>query len=1102
MKRIYFILAMLLLSLFATGQQSFLSHSYQVERVYLDTTNCHYIDNIEYADGFGHKLQKNQVRCSPDGVSDLIWAYEYDLYGMLKNEFLPYPKSGNQGAFDVDAFNALDRTIYGKGDKDYAFMHTEYENSSLNRIVKTIGPGMAWHTNNKNVAIEYGWNTNDEVRLYRVSFGGELSVDGYFKSGLLQKVTQTGEDGCINILYTDDVGNEILNVKQNENLRLETYKVYDSRNRLRWILPPETNSILLNRPIDDVETLRLAYYYEYDGLGRMVIKQLPGADPIYMVYDKHDRLVLVQDGRQRAMNEAKWSYLLYDIQNRMVENGELTLSPLLSHIQLRQFYAEDTNYTAQGVRDPLQYIVYDNYRLTNTVVAYPFTAVSGYADSFYPYVTGLVTGMKAKIIGTEQWITTTIYYDNKCREIQTVSSFENAEDMVRLCSCSLYDFVDNAVANKIEFARNGSVGTFDIQYRYDDWGRLLSRMDIWNNEYSDSTYYAYDALGRITEKRYGDHILEKLSCNIRGWLTSIDSPFFSQTLYYTDGVGTPCYNGNISSTIWKMGIGSPLCGYKFTYDGVNRLKNAIYGEGKTLSENVNRFSEQVTGYDKQGNITGLLRYGQISLNGYGVIDNLCLRYDGNHLKSVSDEATVAPYGNSMEFKDGANEKIEYEYDENGNLVKDLNKKITDIQYNCLNLPTRIKFENGNCISYLYASDGTKIRSTYIKGNDTLSTFYLGNAIFENDVLVKVLTGDGFITVEDNNFHYFMQDHQGNVRSVVQPHGIVDETNDYYPLGGIFSLSQSVQTYKYNRKELDRKNGLDWYDYGARYYDAMLGRWHVMDPMSEKYVPFSPYSYCGNNPVNFVDPDGMDWYQDSYGNTFWHFGTDPISGYTNIGSTFSSPIFGGGFLNYYQNTIISTSNLPGDAFNTILFNLRLQNSLLKRGGSLGVDEQSRLFNALNSRSIDNWLRPLEEEAVKFAATSFVGAGVGKGAGWAFEKIGSVNFNGWQTLINQVKTGGKSFEQYKKIRGGTKTLGYIKTSTGSQRISTEFHHMFIPQRVQKAYNLPNWLINNRINVWKINTIQHSLLDTYRFRFLRAGIKSDIGWIEAKYNWFTNL
>jgi len=95
--------------------------------------------------------------------------------------------------------------------------------------------------------------------------------------------------------------------------------------------------------------------------------------------------------------------------------------------------------------------------------------------------------------------------------------------------------------------------------------------------------------------------------------------------------------------------------------------------------------------------------------------------------------------------------------------------------------------------------------------------------------------------------------------VADKDGNVKETNHYYPFGGVFASSQNVQPYKYNGKELDTKKGLNWYDYGARMYDLALGRWHVMDPLAEKYCGVSPYTYCKNNPINRIDPDGNDDY---------------------------------------------------------------------------------------------------------------------------------------------------------------------------------------------------------------------------------------------------
>ena len=202
--------------------------------------------------------------------------------------------------------------------------------------------------------------------------------------------------------------------------------------------------------------------------------------------------------------------------------------------------------------------------------------------------------------------------------------------------------------------------------------------------------------------------------------------------------------------------------------------------------------------------------------------------------------------------------MEYVYDANGNLIKDLNKKIIDIQYNYLNLPSRVLFRNGGNISNIYSADGTKLRTVQVIGGDTLTTDYCGNAVYENGVLVRLMTDVGYIAMSDTSYHYFIKDHQGNVRVVADEDGNVEEVNDYYPFGGLMSTSsrQSVQPYKYNGKELETAGGLNWYDYGARRYDSVLGRWNGVDPLCEDYYSETPYGYCGNNPVNYVDPNGL------------------------------------------------------------------------------------------------------------------------------------------------------------------------------------------------------------------------------------------------------
>ena len=369
----------------------------------------------------------------------------------------------------------------------------------------------------------------------------------------------------------------------------------------------------------------------------------------------------------------------------------------------------------------------------------------------------------------------------------------------------------------------------------------------------------YDNFGRLLTKQYHGTSINKLTYayNLRSWLTGISGTCFTQNVYYNTGVGTAKYNGNISSMTWKSGNESTVRGYKFTYDGLDRMLNATYGETASISTNANRFSENVTGYDKNGNIKSLQRYGQTGASAYGLIDNLTFTLNGNQLSRVDDAVMASAYGGGFEFKDGVKQVGEYTYDANGNLTKDLNKGITDIQYNCLNLPSAVTFSDGSTITYVYAADGTKLRTVHKIGGATTTTDYCGNVVYENGSQKLLITEEGYITLSDNKYYYYLKDHQGNNRVVINQSGAVEETNHYYLFGGVFASSTSTQPYKYNSKEYDTKKGLNWYDYGARHYDAVLGRFMTVDPLAEKYYSESLYTYCYSNPINCIDPNGKD-----------------------------------------------------------------------------------------------------------------------------------------------------------------------------------------------------------------------------------------------------
>ncbi len=395
------------------------------------------------------------------------------------------------------------------------------------------------------------------------------------------------------------------------------------------------------------------------------------------------------------------------------------------------------------------------------------------------------------------------------------------------------------------------------EYTYDHAERLTKVEHTLGGVTVTLVENTYDELGRLQSMSPHGNASQKLTYayNLRDWLTGISGSKFSQNLYYNTGNGTPCYNGNISGMTWQAGNETTTRGYKFTYDGLNRLLDAVYGEGTSLSSNAGRFTEKVTSYDKNGNILGLHRYGQTGASSYGLIDNLTFTLEGNRLNRVDDAVTSSAYNNGFEFKDAVKQANEYAYDANGNLTKNLNRNISNIQYNFLNLPGKVTFGDGSTIEYVYAADGTKLRTKHVINGTTTTTDYCGNVVYENGVQKLLLTEAGYVTLADKKYHYYLTDHQGNNRVVLNQDGTVEEVNHYYPFGGLFASSTSVQPYKYNGKELDTENGLNWYDYGARHYDPALGRFMTVDRYAEKYSSMSPYQYAANNPVNIVDING-------------------------------------------------------------------------------------------------------------------------------------------------------------------------------------------------------------------------------------------------------
>jgi RHS repeat-associated protein len=403
--------------------------------------------------------------------------------------------------------------------------------------------------------------------------------------------------------------------------------------------------------------------------------------------------------------------------------------------------------------------------------------------------------------------------------------------------------------------------------------------------------------------------------NIRGWLTDINDVdevmdgrnkdlFTFRINYQTPkNNATALFNGNISETYWKTRSDNQKRMYQYEYDGLNRLENASF---ENLNQNiVNTYNETLT-YDKNGNITSLFRTGGYE-NPLGAltIDNLNYQYNPyskNQLKKVVD------LSNSLQgFKDDSNGTLagdtsdDYLYDSNGNMTKDENKNITSIVYNHLNLPTKIIFGTGSTssnITYTYDATGVKLKKVVTTTSTVSTTEYLNGFQYNNNILQFFPTSEGYVnhtfdTVESKsyfNYVYNYTDHLGNIRlsytwdEEIQDVNILEE-NHYYPFGlkhdaynetkkaydgtELISLTSggsikrpivvqvpnSGYQYQYNGKEWQDELGLDWYDYGARNYDAALGRFFSIDPISDQFGFQTPFAYAANNPVYFIDKNG-------------------------------------------------------------------------------------------------------------------------------------------------------------------------------------------------------------------------------------------------------
>lgn len=763
------------------------------------------------------------------------------------------------------------------------------------------------------IKFEYQLNTGNEVRLY----GVDLTIvsntylpmltggSGYYGAGQLDKTITKDENWTSGTNHTTEefknkAGQVLLKRTYADvsgvSRAHDTYYIYDIYGNLSYVLPPKSEAHL---SIPDATKLaELCYQYKYDNRNRLVEKKLPGKGTVTdweeIVYNKLDQPILTRDPNLKA--QGKWLFTKYDIFGRVAYTGlinssstRITMQTAADLISSQYVTKSTTAITIAGTS-----INYDNGAYPTVAVAdeihtinyyddYSFdlnsgTSVVSYGVTPITNAKGLATGSKVRILGTPNWITNVNYYDAKGRAIYTYGK----NDYLAITSTvkSQFDFPGKVLETTSTHLKNSVTTTVVDKFTYDQAGRLTKQTQAINGATTPEVIAenSYDELGQLKQKGVGGKATQPrlqtvdYTYNIRGWLKGINdvnamgNDLFAFTINYnkpTD-LTKALFNGNISQTFWKTtNTDSSLKNYTYNYDALNRLTLAE-------SHDAGRYNESMS-YDKNGNIMSLIRNGNTNAGAttFGIMDNLAYTYNnsniGNKLMSVGDSSL-----NIEGFKDGNTVGDDYSYDANGNMTKDLNKGIsTAITYNHLNLPTKITFATGN-IQYVYDAAGVKQQKIVSTGT---TTDYAAGFIYEKigtgaNVLKFFSHPEGYVANNSGTFDYIYQykDHLGNVRLSYDKNLAIVEENNYYPFGlrqkgynnnpNFVLGSPQAEKFKYNGKELQDELGLNMYDYGARNYDSALGRWMNIDPLAEQMRRNSPYNYAFDNPIYFIDPDGM------------------------------------------------------------------------------------------------------------------------------------------------------------------------------------------------------------------------------------------------------
>ncbi|MBK8701526.1 MAG: hypothetical protein IPN29_19050 [Saprospiraceae bacterium] len=837
------------------------------------------LENKEFVDGLGRGIQFTKVKYSPL-QKDIVVKTEYDAKGRVSKVYNPVESTYNNGTF---------YTISGGA----PFTLTTYEDAPTNRK-KTVTPP-SWYAS----TYTYGGNTSTDVT--------NLSTGSNYAANLLNKTEILNPDGNRTLEFTDKLGRKVMDWNTNVSFsqHARTYTMYDDKSRITKIVPPGGT----------LTTNDLNFDYTYDQSDNILSKKIPAKAVEKYMYNTRDLKTFFQDGVMLATND--WIQYEYDDYGRPTQSGKVTMPnstpPGAGNVYTYNDVYAQTSYfilPTDGVKlGKLKQQKDKVLGTTNTWIDKTFNydtygRISSATGNNYIY-----NDLTAETISTSYDFADNVMTENRTHK-QSANSAQNTTFNKR------WTYDHSGRQTDFFTTLNGGVEQKIANQNYTIKDELLEKnlgaVNVGGvSSYLQSLDYQYNDQGWITKLNQETLGGTNIALPTTGCTPALPNPgaytyqanpdpndlfyieFKYDTASFPNITGLPSNlqkAGNIAQIAYRV-RGRDKQAYNHTYDFLNRMLNSTHY--KVSSANAatasSMYNENLT-YDSRGNVVTLNRQGYYTSAGtcaYNTIDNLTYNYSANTNKlNTITESASATY-KSFGFNPGAG-GVGYTYDVNGNLKSDSYKGITNITYNFLNLPSKIEWGTTKSIDFVYSASGEKLAKT-VKTGSTINYIqhYVGGIEYNsasglNRRVEAIYHGEGRFfntntgtTAPSYRTEFSIKDHLGNARVTftdLNANGKIDVTNSaatneiiqenhYYAFGmayeGPWMMNHSSKdnNYLYNYKELNADHDLKWYDYGARFYDAVIGRWHVVDPLADKYPKMTPYNYVENNPIRLIDPDG-------------------------------------------------------------------------------------------------------------------------------------------------------------------------------------------------------------------------------------------------------